>query len=196
MEAMLTDLDDLLVHQSPRTIAYPATTDLRFVERFYFNVHDRAGEFSVSMGLGAYPNMNSMDGFTCAIRKDENKQYNARFFRELRGDRTSTKVGPMKFEILEPMRRWRMSMGSNPYGVEFDLEMQARFEPWETHVYHPHAEGVGVIFDMGHFVQSCSYSGWMKIGGLTYEGDDFLGVRDRSWGVRPLAGIPQPGNAT
>jgi hypothetical protein len=193
---VLTDLDDLLVHQSGQTIAYPATTDLRFFERFYFNVHDQQGRFSVSTGLGAYPNMNSMDSFACAIAEHDQKQYNARFFRRLRDDRTNTTVGAMSFQVLEPMHRWRMTMGPNPYGIEFDLEMTTRFAPWETRVHHASPDGVGVIFDMGHFVQSCSYAGTVTIGGVTYSGSDLLGVRDRSWGVRPLAGIPQPGNAS
>lgn len=190
---MLVPLDDLLIHQSPRTLAYPATTDLRFFERFYFNIHDRSGEVSLVTGLGSYPNMNSMDGFACAVTKLDPHQYNARFFRELTGDRSDSHVGPLRFTVVEPMHRWTMALAPNPYDVEFEIEMETRFDPWETHLLYE--RGVSTIFDMGHFVQSCMYRGRIVIGGKSFELDNFLGVRDRSWGVRPLAGMPMPANS-
>jgi hypothetical protein len=54
-----------------------------------------------------------------------------------------------------------------------------------------------MIFDMGHFVQACTYTGRIVVDGRSYDaGGQFAGARDRSWGVRPLADFPMPGNSS
>lgn len=190
----LSDYDDLPIHQTSQPVAYPATSDMRFFERGYFNVHHRAGLFSLVFGWGAYPNVNSMDGFTCAITKDEGAQYNARFFRELHFDRTELGVGSLRLEPVRPMHSWRLSLTENDFGVTFDLLMEARSAPWYQVFSHAHPTGVAPITNFSHVVQGCSYRGGVTIGDKKFEGD-FLGCRDRSWGIRTLAGMATPGGA-
>jgi hypothetical protein len=189
----LTKLDDLFVHQSPHLLSQAATTDMRFFERCYFNVHDKRGEFSMCVGLGSYPNLNTMDGFAVGVTRNDQQQHNARFFRELHRDRGRLEVGALHLEILEPMRRWRLRMDPNRYEIDFDLEMQGRFEPWDTRLFAMH-EGV-LVFDYATFVQSATYSGRIRIGDRTIESDDLVGCRDRSFGVRPVGGLPLPAGA-
>jgi hypothetical protein len=191
MIAPISDLDDLFVHQTQYPLAQPATTDMRFFERCYFGIHDREGRFALASGLGSYPNMGSMDGFGVGVTRGDSMQYNGRFFRELHGDRIRTEVGPLRFDILEPMRRWRLRLNPNPYGVAFDLEMKARFERWDTRISTQ--RGLLMLADFGHFVQSCRFQGRVEIGDRVFEGD-FVGCRDRSYGLRPLGGLPTPGN--
>ncbi|MDH3705651.1 MAG: hypothetical protein OES57_06260, partial [Acidimicrobiia bacterium] len=52
--------------------------------------------------------------------------------------------------------------------------------------------GPTVIIDMARFLQFGTWSGWVTAGGVTTDLDDdrVLGVRDRSWGVRPVGERP------
>jgi hypothetical protein len=190
--SLLTKYDDLFVHQSPRLLAQTATTDGRFFERGYFNIHDQQGEFSLCVGLGSYPNLNTMDGFAVGVTKGDPQQHNARFFRELHRDPDRLEVGPLRLEIVEPMQNWLLRLDSNSHDVDFELELKARFDPWDARLYAEH-EGV-LVFDYATFVQSVSYRGRVRIGDRTFSGD-FSGCRDRSFGLRPVGGIPMPAGA-
>jgi hypothetical protein len=190
--SLLTKYDDHFVHQSPNLLARPATTDGRFFERCYFNVHDQQGEFSMCVGLGSYPNLNTMDGFAVGVTKGDPQQHNARFFRELHGDPGRLEVGPLHLEIVEPMQRWLLRLDSNSHDIDFELELRARFDPWDARLYAEH-EGV-LVFDYTTFVQSVAYSGRVRIADRTFSGD-FSGCRDRSFGLRPVGGIPMPAGA-
>jgi hypothetical protein len=192
--SLLTEHDDLFVHQSQHVLAQPATTDMRFFERCYFNVHDQQGEFSMCIGLGSYPNLNTMDGFAVGVTENDPQQHNARFFRELHGDPTRLEVGALHLDIVEPMRRWRLRMDANAYDIDFELEMQARFAPWDARLHATH-EGV-LVFDYATFVQAVTYRGRIRIGERTIESDDLVGCRDRSFGLRPVGGIPMPAGAS
>lgn len=189
----LNEHDDLFVHQAPGLLAQPGTTDMRFFERCYFNVHDQRGEFSMCVGLGSYPNLNSMDGFAVGVTRAGQRQHNARFFRELHGDRLRLEVGALRLEVLEPMRRWRLQMAENAYGIDFDLEMEARFAPWDARLHAVH--GGALLFDYTTFVQAVTYRGRLRIGDEGFEDSSFSGCRDRSFGLRPVGGIPLPAGA-
>jgi hypothetical protein len=191
--SLITNTDDLFVHQSQWPLAQTATTDPRFFERSYFNIHDKHGEFSLCAGLGSYPNLNTMDGFAVGVTKSDPQQHNARFFRELHGDRDRLEVGALHLEIVEPMRRWVLRMDPNQYDVEFELEMNTRYAPWDTRLYATH-EGV-LVFDYATFVQSVTYRGRVRIGDYTIDSDELIGCRDRSFGLRPVGGVPMPAGA-
>jgi hypothetical protein len=133
-----------------------------------------------------------MDGFAVGVTKGDPQQHNARFFRELHGDPGRLEVGPLHLEVAEPMRRWSLRLGENPHGIDFELDMRARFEPWDTRLRAEH-EGV-LVFDYATFVQSVVYRGRIRIADRTFSGE-FSGCRDRSFGLRPVGGIPMPAGA-
>ena len=41
---MLGPMDEFPVHQVPRPIAWPGSSDRNFYDRSYFNAHDRTGD--------------------------------------------------------------------------------------------------------------------------------------------------------
>jgi hypothetical protein len=135
-----------------------------------------------------------MDGFAVGVTKNDPHQYNARFFRELHGDPARLEVGALQLEVVDPMSRWLLRAEPNAYGIEFDLEMQTRFDPWDTRLHAAH-EGV-LVFDYTTFVQSVTYRGRIRIGDRVIESDEFVGCRDRSFGLRPVGGIPMPAGAS
>ncbi|MEE9284708.1 MAG: hypothetical protein V3V35_03160 [Dehalococcoidia bacterium] len=188
---MLSKYDDLLIHQTPYPLETMATTDLRAFDRFFFNLHDTSGEFALDFGGGVYPNLDVMDGF--AVAEFDDSQWNLRASRELKGaDRAETVIGPLRFEVVEGLRKWRISLAENGYGISFDLEFVARAQPIEYHVNA--MKGHWVTVDMHHYNQPGRYSGWLKIGNRSWEvtTDRVYGHRDRSWGVRMGVGGLSP----
>lgn len=185
---MLSKYDDLLIHQTSYPLDMVATTDPRAFDRFIFFLHDTSGEFLVSIGAGVYPNLDVMDAGVSAVH--EGKQWNVRMSRELKGaDRADTTIGPIKFEVVEGLKKWRMSLVENEHQIAFDLEFTARSQPHECHQL-TEKSGHYTHFDMHHYTQSGRYRGWLQIGGRRWEvkPDSFYGHRDRSWGVRLYIG--------
>ena len=84
----------------------------RFFDRFMFNLHpqDAVGP-SLIVGAGVYPGTDVVDGFLVAVGGD--RQRNLRFSTEL-STATETRVGPFHWEVIEPLRRWRLVLSDNP----------------------------------------------------------------------------------
>lgn len=187
---MLGKMDDYFIHQIADTIDHVADGDPRFQDRLYFNVHGRPGDFVLGCGLGVFPNQNVMDGFVCAVRNG--RQHNIRLARPLSNDRAEMFAGPLTLDIVRPMEEWRMRLGPNDYGIEFDLTFRARSAPFE---HRPIFRRVDkhVNWHQQHLQQSGVYEGWIRIDGKEAPSDGLWGSRDRSWGVRgPMPGTPVP----
>src|SRR5262249_30734732 len=105
--AMLTDLDETLMHQTSLPFQLAETTDHRFYDRYYVTTFAPDGSMAIINGMGVYKNMNVMDGFACT--RSGMTQRNQRFSRPLRPDLPgmSMSVGPMRTEILEPYKKTR-----------------------------------------------------------------------------------------
>ena len=93
--------DDYPVHQTSELVAHPATSDRNFYDRYYFNLHGSSDELFAVFGLGQYPNLGVTDAFV-DVRYGE-RQYIVRASTELL-DRASTRVGPIRVEVLEPLQ--------------------------------------------------------------------------------------------
>ncbi|MCW2867852.1 MAG: hypothetical protein JWR20_2040 [Marmoricola sp.] len=153
-------------------------------DRFVFNLHPAdAVTPSLVLGLGAYPVRDVVDGFVVATTGDT--QRNLRFSTEIAGG-DGHRVGPFGFEVTEPMRRWHLTLGDNPAGVCFDLDWTARAPAWSGSVDVANADGPATSFD--HLFQSGRYAGTLTIDGVDTDVDGWWGQRDRSRGVRTMAG--------
>jgi hypothetical protein len=163
-----------------------ASPDLpeRFFDRFVFNLHPTdATAPSVLCGFGIYPTRDVVDGF--AILVTETEQRNVRFSTEL----TATDgdgAGPFRFEVVEPMKTWHLTLGPNPTGMEFDVTWRARTQAWFGDVAVTNTNGVPSSFE--HLVQSGLYEGTVTIDGETHDVEGWYGQRDRSRGVRNMSG--------
>jgi hypothetical protein len=180
----LTDWDDFFIHQTGATLDKVAVEDPHFMDRCWFGCHSRDGRTYIAAGLGTYPNVNGhgvMDGSFCVIR--DGVQYNFRASRHIRHDgprtdRVNSTVGPLAIDVVEPMKRHRFSLGENPYDISGSVDFTARVAPF---LYakldvpgHP----------MTHFTQIGRFDGSITIGDEVIKLDHFVGVRDRTWGVR------------
>lgn len=155
-----------------------------FFDRLMFNLHPvDATTPSVIMGFGIYPPKDTVDGYV--IVSDQHEQRNLRFSSRL-GATGRGGAGPFRFEVLEPNERWRLRLGPNEIGTEFDLTWRARTPAWFGEIAVTNASAQRTSFD--HLFQSGRYRGTLSIDGRTQAVDGWYGQRDRSRGVRTMAG--------
>jgi hypothetical protein len=180
----VTSWDDYPVHQSANWIAHVATSDRNFYDRYYFNVLDTSGRFMVVMGLGQYPNLGTTDAFATVRVGDE--QHVVRASRPLT-DRSDISVGPLRIEIIEPLKRLRFVVEPTEHSVAMDLTWEG-FGPAIPEPNQFIRNGARVTFDTQRLAQMGSWSGTLSVGGtdFTVEPETTWGSRDRSWGVRPI----------
>jgi len=188
---MLSRADDYPVHQTPEPVAHPGTTDRNFYDRYWFNGFDREGEFLFEIGFGIYPNRKVMDAhFSVSTR---GKQYAFHASRRAPKERSDMRVGPLSVEVIQPMRRIRVRLDPNDTGIECDLAFRASTVPTQEpkNVMH---DDLRLIMDTTRFTQLGSWEGSFSIEGTRREfaAADVLGIRDKSWGVRPV-GEPEAG---
>ncbi|BBZ15614.1 hypothetical protein MBRA_58090 (plasmid) [Mycobacterium branderi] len=182
---MLVPLDDYFIHQSTDSIAIPGGGRPEWQERNYFNVHSTNGDVLLVCGMGTTPNTDLASAYVIsAVPGINGGQTDWRGVRPISGDRARMDIGEFTFEIVEPMKQWRITMMPNGSGLEMDLSWTARHRPWEFDRISAAKPDGEAIHDFAHLHQSGTYRGWMKIDGNRYEADGWYGVRDRTWGIR------------
>ncbi|MBI4287413.1 MAG: hypothetical protein HY671_03155 [Chloroflexi bacterium] len=190
---MLTKMDEYPIHQTYTTFDHVADGDPRWFDRFWFMVHDTEGKLCIGHGTGVYPNLSVMDGW--AIVSVNNKQRNIRVSRELLHDREKLTIGPLHAEIVDPLQKWRLTLGSNDLGFSYDIEFESLAPPYELNPPAFRRYHNAVETNACHYNQSGRCQGKVTVDGKTFTLDKtrFFGYRDRSWGVRPQVGGPQCG---
>lgn len=188
----LSPLDDLLAHQTPETFDHVFTSDRNFYDRYYFNMHASSDELFLVAGMGQYPNLGVTDAFVSISHGDT--LYVVRASRELGSNRLDTRVGPFGIEVIQGLESLRLQLDENEWGVAFDLTFQGAVpaieEPRQTT-----RQFTRVTMDSSRFAQVGYYSGTLTVGGQTYAvtPDRWRGVRDHSWGIRPVGEAVPPG---
>jgi len=190
---MITEWDDLLVHQIISTMDHVESSDSRWHDRHWIFVGDIQGEVLLGIGMGVYPNLNVMDGFAVATLSGE--QHNVLVSRELGGDRY-TEVGPLRIDVVRGLRTLRVALAPTEHLISFDLSFESAMPPFEEATHFDRQKG-RVVRNNARYNQSGRVSGTLTVGDRTWEvtPERFWGVRDRSWGLRPGQG-EQPGPFT
>lgn len=195
---MITSFDDYCIHQTHEPVAQPSQSDRNFYDRYWFNGMDMGGDFMFEIGFGLYPNRWVMDGhFSVNIAGVQHSFHSSR---RAPRDRADTSVGPLRVEIVKPMRQVRIHLAPNETGIECDLMFTARTAPTEEPKNIMHDDG-RLIMHNSRFTQFGNWSGFFAINGERHEvnGATTRGARDKSWGVRPVgeteAGAPSLVNA-
>lgn len=186
---MLTEHDETLLHQAPEPFGVVGTSDHRFFDRNWFGCYSPDGRAGVITGMGAYPNMNVLDGFA-AVHLD-GKQYNVRASRALRPRIGDLRVGPVCHEVETPLWRHRLRLDEGDHGTALDLT-------WEgvapAHLEPPHRGRLdGRLYqDYRRFDQPGTVSGWVQVAGERIDAAGWFAVRDHSWGIRRQVGGFEP----
>lgn len=182
---MLSKFDDYPIHQTAEPVFHVATSDHNTYDRYWYNAHALDGSFYFGVGLCRYPNLGILDGsLSLAI---DGRQY--AFHGSCRAplEPTDTTVGPFALQILEPMGRHRIVIEANETGIECEL----LFTPYTACI----EEGRQTLRNQRHLImdvtrldQFGTWQGWIRYDGkeLKVDGRSTMGLKDRSWGVRPV----------
>ena len=190
---MLTPFDDYPIHQTSEPIAHTLQGSSNAYDRYFFNGYSRDGSLFFAVALGLYPNRKVMDAAFAVVRGGEEISVIAS--RRAPLDPTETTVGPITVHVEEPLRRLRVTVADNESGLGADLVFGARSPVIEEPRFTMYDEATPV-FDHTRLTQWGGWSGTLTVDGevLTITPTEFLGCRDRSWGVRPVGPqVPGPG---
>ncbi len=184
--------DESFTHQIVDTFASVSQADPSWTEKVCAMAARRDGSLQLGFGLGKYPNRNVMDGYAGSSRGRE--QITVRASRRLAPDAETTVVGPVHYEVLEPMKRVRFRLEANDcQPIAFDWVFEAAVPPQlEERTHRRSPSGFRIDAELVRYHQIGLASGWVEIDGVREEidPDEWVSTRDHSWGVRYDVGQP------
>jgi hypothetical protein len=186
----LVPADEGLCHQISDTFAVVGTSDLSWTEKICAMAAAKDGSLQLGFGLGKYPNRNVMDGYAGISRGVE--QRTVRASRRLDRAPASTVVGPIRYDVVDPLRTVRFVLEANEHQpVAFDWLFEMIVPPSVEDRSHMR-QGVRVGTDLVRYHQIGVASGWVEVDGSRTEitPDTWVSTRDHSWGVRYDVGLP------
>jgi hypothetical protein len=167
------------------TFATVRESDMSWTEKVWFSIARKDGSLQVDFGLGRYHNRGIMDGFGGVSRG--RTQWTVRSSRELM-THPETTVGPLAYEIVEPMRKLRVALAKNDtQPIAFDVMFEASMPPFaEDRHKQRERDGFRIGSDVVRYHQAGNVSGWVEVEGKRQEikPDEWFAFRDHSWGVR------------
>ena len=181
----LSPFDDYPFHQAPTPFATVATTDAHYNDGYFCAFY--APDWYFFTGLRLHPNVNVIDGWAAVAHA--NRQTAVRASRALHPRYDDLAVGPLRYEIVEPMKRLRLIAAGNPSGVEFDVVLEAQSPPFVEDRYQHYKFGA-VVNDLIRYTQICRATGEASVAGERISIDGWHAMRDHSWGVRSSMAVP------
>lgn len=183
---MLSWGDEYPVHQTAEPIAF-AGTDRNFYDRYFFNGYRSDGEVFFAIAFGVYPHINIMDGAISVLRNGV--QRSVFLSRPMGMERMDTQVGGLSIEVLKPLNSVRVRLAETE-GISFDLTFEGRAFPIEEPRF-TRRQGPRTLMDVTRMTQNGRWSGHLTIDGekIAVSSEDWMGTRDRSWGVRPIGAL-------
>ncbi|MEY3805276.1 MAG: hypothetical protein RIR69_88 [Actinomycetota bacterium] len=198
---MITSFDDYPIHQTWEPIAHPESGDPGHYDRYFFNGYTKDASLFFAVAMGLYPNRHVMDAAFSVIINGE--QINLRASARAADDRRAcTTIGPIAVDIVEPMKKHRITVDSPEHRIQADIQFEASSLPYEEPPFHVRS-GNKVTMRYTRLTQLGRWSGWIEIDGIrrTLDSSEVFGSRDRSWGIRgvgervqlgaPLHQLPQ-----
>ncbi|MBK5224015.1 MAG: hypothetical protein JJE52_14310 [Acidimicrobiia bacterium] len=182
---MLNPADDFPVHQTPEPIAHYGAPSRNAYDRYFFNGYTPDGELFFAVAMGLYPNRQVIDASLSVLVDGQQRSLHASGRAPL--DRMDTRVGPIRVEVVEPLRTLHIVVDEPERGFRADMRFTARTVAVEEPRF-TFRQGTNVTFDYTRMSQWGTWSGELEVDGRTWQiGElDVKGTRDRSWGIRPV----------
>ncbi len=186
MVGPVTAADERFCHQVAETFATVATSDLAWTEKVCAMAAKRDGSLQIGFGLGKYTNRNVMDAYAGVSRGLE--QITVRASRRLFPELDETAIGPIYYEVLEPLQAVRFALDANEcQPISFDFTFQASVPcNTEDRTHGRSPDGRRVNAELVRYHQIGTAHGWVDIDGARHDmtSDEWVSTRDHSWGVR------------
>jgi hypothetical protein len=182
--------DEWFSHQIADTVAVVGTSDQAWTEKVCAMAAARDGSLQLGFGFGKYTNRNVVDGYGGISRGVE--QITVRASRRLSDAPELIGAGPLRYEIVEPLRQIRFVLEANDcQPISFDWLFQAELPATLEDRTH-NRQGSRVSADLVRYHQIGTCSGWVEVDGVRTEmrPDTWVSTRDHSWGVRYDVGEP------
>ena len=191
---MITALDEVLNHQIVDTFASVGTSEHSWTEKIWSAIVKKDGTLGIDFGLGRYHNRGVLDGWAAVSRGSE--QWTVRANRELRDDPSITEVGPLTYEIIEPLHKVRYALAKNDLQpIAYDITFTAEMPPFlEDRHKQREKDGFRIGSDIIRYHQIGTPSGWVELEGQRIEvnPEEWTEYRDHSWGTRLDVGTHNP----
>ena len=182
--------DEYFNHQIVDTQAVVFTSDPAWTEKVCAMAMAKDGSLQLGFGLGKYTNRNVMDCYSGISRGVE--QITVRGSRRLSDAPEQLGVGPIRYEVIEPLKRIRFSLEANEVQpIAFDWLFESILPPTMEERTHNRSM-FRVASELVRYHQIGTCSGWVEIDGVRTEmdPDTWVSTRDHSWGVRYDVGEP------
>lgn len=189
--SVVTAADESYRHQMVAPAAVTAHVDEGWAERSWHLVN-LGGGWVLGAGRALWPHAGRR---TAVAGVNTGPLQFARRAREpfaIADDPDRPRVGPIRIEAVEPLRRVRLILDEPGLDFGFDLTYEARFPPVPSGRNRIERHGV-VVTDYMNFFQSGRYTGVVAVDGEERSIDGRLGFRDRGWGLRKHEGAARRG---
>jgi len=192
----LVPADETFHHQITDTFATVAQSDRSWTEKVCAMAAARDGSLQLGFGLGKYTNRNVMDAYAGVSRGLE--QITVRSSRRLFPELDVTTIGPISYEVLEPLETVRFALDANDcQPIAFDFTFRAALPcNTEDRTHGRSPDGRRVNAELVRYHQIGTAEGWIALDGVRHELVDAVSTRDHSWGVRNLGPITHRPNVT
>lgn len=177
----LTKYDDYPVHQAPYPFSYTPVTDYGWDEGYMFGALNPKTGCYLLTGFRITPNADvigvhaglNRNGITRTLRLS--REWRRQF---------DTVVGPYRMDIIEPMKEIRLTLDDNPAKLKWDLRWFG-VAPAHVSTHHFATQRGRRTTDQTRYNQTGRVEGYAEIDCERIEigGDDWLGIRDHSWGL-------------
>jgi hypothetical protein len=187
--------DEGLNHQIADTFGTVVDADYSWTEKIWTSLARRDGSLQIDFGIGRYHNRGVIDAFGGASRGVE--QWTVRASRELSSDPEGSSVGPLHYEIVEPLSKVRVRLERNDLvALSFDLVLEGVLPPF-FEVRNDFRQPITgrVNSNVVRYHQGGIVSGtiWLEGEEHAVDSEEWFGFRDHSWGIRgPIVGSPPP----
>ncbi len=188
----LVPADETFHHQITDTFATVMQSDRSWTEKVCAMAARRDGSLQLAFGMGKYTNRGVLDAYAGVSRGKE--QWTVRSSRRLSPDVERLETGPIRYEVLEPLRSVRFSLAPNDVvPISFEWTFTGAVPPaLERPEHHRSRDGLRLDADIVRYHQIGTGAGWVDIDGTRHEltTDTAVSTRDHSWGVRYMVGEP------
>jgi hypothetical protein len=183
--------DETLNHQIVDTFATVSESDYSWTEKIWVSIACTDGSMQLDFGLGKYHNRGVVDAFAGVSRGRE--QWTVRGSRELESAPEATSVGPIVYEVLEPLQQIRVRLEPNDVQpISFDVVLSGVTQPFfENRNLVQNGRTNRVDVNVVRYHQGGWAAGTITVDGQTREvgSEEAYGFRDHSWGIRQGVGV-------